>query len=186
MAKWQSGTGYKMLIVADAATTYRMVHMNDEGFYPHIDMAEAQDVERATGLLAEMMKIMADSLDSNWDSHYKNLGQDSSAQKQMLGRMRCLLKEEWKGVRVPELRDVAGREPRKLYTIDFSVMYKDNPQGAKYIPDTFPLLVKAAVNLSFHLCKPWQIDDDCKLDLGCFSTGSTQDGQESASASSLN
>jgi hypothetical protein len=140
--------------------------MIQENNYNHIQIASKSDVENATRLAGEIMKILADSLVTNWEDHYKL---KDGSWKAMLSVMRGMLRTDNVGqVEIPvyKLRD--GEAP-KLYTIDYSVLYDNDAEGAKYIHDPFPALIKAAVNLSAFVNKQKSDEEKkkCKLLPAC-------------------
>ena len=181
MAEWQYSTGYKMLIIADSARTYWELRMIQDTTHDHIKIASGQQVQNATHLLAEVMKAMADSLVTNWDSHYKKLDvtDGGTSQKEMLRTMKEMLLVEGK-VDVPILKGSQGRE-FKLYVIDFELLYKNEPEGAKYIMDPYTALIKAGVNLSFYFPKSEDRYGECNLLPGCSASASS--GEEESDSS---
>jgi hypothetical protein len=174
MAKWQYGDGYKMLIIADSASAYTRLGMLQDRVHKHITIAEPAEVENATKLLAEMMKIMADSLVSNWDHHYSKL-EEEDGRKKMLESMRELLRDG--KIDVPTVAHPEGEDPPKLYTIDFNTLYEGSPEGAKYIIDPFPALIKSGMNLSYFTTVKKQTAQEvrCKLLPECKSSFSSDD-----------
>ena len=174
MAKWQYGDGYKMLIIADSASAYTRLGMLQDRVHKHITIAEPAEVENATKLLAEMMKIMADSLVSNWDHHYSKL-EEEDGRKKVLESMRELLRDG--KIDVPTVAHPEGEDPPKLYTIDFNTLYEGSPEGAKYIIDPFPALIKSGMNLSYFTTAKKQTAQEvrCKLLPECKSSFSSDD-----------
>lgn len=151
---WDYGKdGYEMLIVCDSLQSYSEVKMNDDSFFDHIAEASPDDVRSATALVAEMTKVLADSLVSNWDDHYKNL-EDRGGRKNMLETMKNILTVDNNNrVHIPILSKQSV-EDIKLYKIDYRIMYTDgDKEGKKYIPDPFTALIKSAVNLSAFVNK---------------------------------
>jgi hypothetical protein len=174
MAKWEYGDGYKMLIIADSASSYRNLLVAQDTAHDHIQIATQAEVANATNLLAEMMKVMADSLVSNWDSHYSQV-EEKDGRKKMLEDMRNLLIDDGiHKIHVPIVAYQEGADP-KLYTIDYAVLYKDcHQEGAKYITDPLPALIKSAMNLSyFTTAKEYPDKKGCKLLPGCKSSFSS-------------
>lgn len=178
MAKWQYGNGYKMLIIADSADTYKRLRVAQETVYPHIRIATPAEILMATNLAAETMKVMADSLVSNWDNHYSTVDTDGK-KWELVNGMRELLTENGE-VQIPTFPNEDGQEP-KLYLIDYEILYKDKPEGAKYITDPFAALVKSAVNLSFFTTKEISEKRGCKFLPGCLSPSSS--GEEESARS---
>ena len=183
MAKWQYQTGYKMLMVADSAPTYKQLQMHQDASYNHISIASTEEVQNATTLLAEVMKAMADSLVTNWDNHYQNFDESDggTSRKNMLRTMKDILRVERK-VDVPKLKDSQGHE-FKLYVIDFGLLYGTGTEGGKYIMDPYTALIKAGVNLSSYITRTTRDDPyhHCKLLPGCSSSVSS--GEEESDSS---
>merc|ERR1712176_748329 len=69
--KWDYKQGYQMLIVCDSARAYSELKMTNDDLFPHITVASPEEITNATTLVAEMTKVLADSLVSNWDGHYE-------------------------------------------------------------------------------------------------------------------
>ena len=177
MANWKYQQRYKMLIVADSARTYENLQMLQESKYPHIRYATAPEVKYATDCLAEMTKVLADSLDSNWDDHYSKL---DGPRKQMLELMLEMLRDDERKVDIPDFAASEGQTPA-LYLIDYEVLYQGNPEGHKYIMDPFPALIKSAMNLSSFTTKNNHHStkyEGCKLLPGC-SSSESPGGEES-------
>lgn len=78
------------------------------------------------------------------------------------------------GIQVPKVAYQEGDDP-KLYTIDYSLLYEDcHQEGAKYILDPLPALIKSAMNLSsFTTAKKYPVKEGCKLLPGCQSSFSS-------------
>ena len=166
---WSYGQGYEMLIVCDSADTYEELKMNNDGRFPHISVASPEDVANATNLVAEMTKVLADSLVSNWDSHYNDLD-NLCERKKMLKNMKDILTDDnQERVHIPVIKKPT--EDVKLYKIDYGILYDGDPEGQKYIPDPLPALIKSAINLSTFVNKTHHQHDPekqgCKLLPAC-------------------
>lgn len=150
--KWDYQQGYQMLIVCDSANTYRDLKMTNDALFSHITVASPDDVNNATTLVAEMTKVLADSLVSNWDDHYEDLD-DVGRRKQMLKTMKDILTDHNRNqVHIPMIKQQTLEEI-KLYKIDYAVLYANDSEGQKFIHDPFPALIKSAVNLSAFVNK---------------------------------
>ena len=178
--EWRYGEGYEMLIVCDSAKTYRALQIMDDRSFPHITVASPKDVADATSLVAEMMKVMADSLVSNWDSHYNDLD-EVGGRKKMLKDMKDILSEDNEEVHIPVIKKPT--EDIKLYKIDYGILYRGNAVGQKYIHDPFPALIKSAINLSAFFNKRHQHGPErqrCKLLPACSCLQDHDDSENSS------
>jgi len=166
---WDYKQGYQMLIVCDSVNAYSELKMPDDAHFPHISVASPEDVTNATTLVAEMTKVLADSLVSNWDGHYKDLD-DVGRRKEMLKMMKDILTNDNQNrVHIPIIKQPTLEEI-KLYKIDYKILYATDSEGQKFIHDPFPALIKSAVNLSAFVNKKLQRvkkKQGCKLLPAC-------------------
>mmetsp|Transcript_5632 Transcript_5632/g.8164 ORF Transcript_5632/g.8164 Transcript_5632/m.8164 type:complete len:491 (-) Transcript_5632:815-2287(-) len=166
---WDYKQGYQMLIVCDSVNAYLELKMPDDAHFPHISVASPEDVTNATTLVAEMTKVLADSLVSNWDGHYKDLD-DVGRRKEMLKMMKDILTNDNQNrVHIPIIKQPTLEEI-KLYKIDYKILYVNDSEGQKFIHDPFPALIKSAVNLSAFVNKKLQRvkkKQGCKLLPAC-------------------
>mmetsp|Transcript_5805 Transcript_5805/g.12230 ORF Transcript_5805/g.12230 Transcript_5805/m.12230 type:complete len:109 (+) Transcript_5805:1135-1461(+) len=68
-------------------------------------------------------------------------------------------------VDVPKVKDIQGRGTPtfRLYVIDFEILFGEDPEGAKDVMDPYTALIKAGVNLSFHIPKHDNRYEKCNL-----------------------
>mmetsp|Transcript_29932 Transcript_29932/g.45812 ORF Transcript_29932/g.45812 Transcript_29932/m.45812 type:complete len:466 (+) Transcript_29932:1011-2408(+) len=176
MAKWQYKDGYKLLIVCDNAKAYQQIKMDEETRFKHIHIASKDEVEKATQRVGEMMMILAESLVTNWKGYYDSF--DPTSRKRMMSRMHESLAGSIT-VDIPKYNLPEGAVPM-MYVIDYADLYADDEEGAKYIHDPMPALIKAAVNASaFVNGKKGGELKDCKLLPAC------SDGEDEESESSF-
>jgi len=168
VGRWRYQDPYELLIVCDSVATYKQVGIG--GNEKHVAMASPEDIKQATSLLSEATKILADSLQVNWQSYYENVGNESDESKKVVEKMKTKLEtkdgEEKGKVLVPTGKLGEAEDP-KLFKVKFADLFV-NAEERKYIPDPLLALFKAAVNLSAYHYKT------CKLLPACISVSSEE------------
>jgi hypothetical protein len=143
VGEWTYQTPYEMLIVCESSETYFNLHFSFDEV--HLENASRNDVDHARTVLSEATMMLADSLVTNWDSHYAKYAGESRFKMMNKMRERLLLEDK---VFVPTDQLGDSEEPR-LFKVKFGDLFKGEEER-KYIPDPLLLLIKSAVNLSAH------------------------------------
>ena len=149
-ADWTHKEPYEVLIACDSPKAYKLFARTTE--FNHVQWATTEDVELATTVLTESLKILADSVDTHWEQYYSQQGNNTESCVHQLSHLKDLLRKEGT-VLVPEIRYSSGSKLHsgltrqvKLIKVNLGMVYRGD--FAAYIPDPWILSFKAASNWS--------------------------------------
>jgi hypothetical protein len=160
IAKWNHKDPYDVLVVCNTAETYEL--FADGTNLDNCYWASEKDLKLATDVLEEQVKILADSLVSNWDGfHHNQLNNDDQndmTRHKTLQLLKEKLEESGK-VLVPDFESVDVNSLKynplnpfsdelKLLKVSLGQIYTG--ETASRMPDPFLLAIKAANNWSYH------------------------------------
>jgi hypothetical protein len=160
IAKWNHKEPYDVLVVCNTAATYRLfADTTDRG---NCYWATKKDLKLATDVLEEQVRILADSLVSNWDGFHNQLLNNGNAHDMTRHKTLQLLKEDLEEsgkVLVPDSESVDVKRLKynrlnpfsnklKLLKVSLGQIYTG--ETASRMPDPLLLAIKAANNWSYH------------------------------------
>jgi hypothetical protein len=159
IAKWNHKEPYDVLVVCNTAATYRL--FADITDLDNCYWATGKDLKLATDVLEEQVKILADSLVSNWDGFHNQLNngdENDMTRHKTLQLLKEVLEKSGK-VQVPDFESVVVKSLKynplnpfsdklKLLKVSLGQIYTG--ETASRMPDPLLLAIKAANNWSYH------------------------------------